>query len=189
LTRVNDFRPRSIRAGTLRKRNAIDRKSASRLEVRSTQLAPRVSIFSNRQRPARLIVSPTQSRRRTSLRKLANSISSTHPTADHRAARRRSALRSHGHAAHDRRRRRRPTFDEHPKTTRPLPNLRWSAPSASSNSEKTVVILLDSSHPLARAYNQVVASSGAPFRAARYGSLHKPKRFFGAARKIEEEVR
>ncbi|HEY1867355.1 MAG TPA: transcription termination factor Rho, partial [Candidatus Cybelea sp.] len=46
---------------------------------------------------------------------------------------------------------------------------------------------LDSITRLARAYNQVVASSGRTLSGGLdTASLHKPKRFFGAARKIEE---
>jgi len=53
--------------------------------------------------------------------------------------------------------------------------------------KRDVVILLDSITRLARAYNQVVASSGRTLSGGLdTASLHKPKRFFGAARKIEE---
>jgi transcription termination factor Rho len=50
-----------------------------------------------------------------------------------------------------------------------------------------VVILLDSITRLARAYNQVVPTSGKVLSGGMDASaLHKPKHFFGAARKIEE---
>ncbi len=50
-----------------------------------------------------------------------------------------------------------------------------------------VVILLDSLTRLARAYNLVEPSSGRTLSGGvDPGALHKPKRFFGAARKIEE---
>ena len=49
-----------------------------------------------------------------------------------------------------------------------------------------VVILLDSLSRLARAYNTVVPSSGKIlYGGVDANALHKPKRFFGAARKIE----
>src|SRR5207302_4544256 len=49
-----------------------------------------------------------------------------------------------------------------------------------------VVILLDSITRLARAYNTVVPSSGKILSGGvDANALHKPKRFFGAARKIE----
>lgn len=50
-----------------------------------------------------------------------------------------------------------------------------------------VVILLDSITRLARAYNQVEPSSGKVLSGGiDSGALHKPKKFFGAARNIEE---
>ncbi|MBN1533980.1 MAG: transcription termination factor Rho, partial [Spirochaetes bacterium] len=50
-----------------------------------------------------------------------------------------------------------------------------------------VVILLDSITRLARAYNQVVPTSGKILSGGvDSNALHKPKRFFGAARNIEE---
>ena len=52
---------------------------------------------------------------------------------------------------------------------------------------KDVVILLDSITRLARAYNQVIPSSGKVLSGGvDSNALHKPKRFFGAARNIEE---
>jgi transcription termination factor Rho len=53
--------------------------------------------------------------------------------------------------------------------------------------KKDVVILLDSITRLARAYNTVVPSSGKVLTGGvDANALHKPKRFFGAARNIEE---
>lgn len=52
---------------------------------------------------------------------------------------------------------------------------------------RDVVILLDSITRLARAYNLVEPSSGRTLSGGvDPGALHKPKRFFGAARKLEE---
>lgn len=52
---------------------------------------------------------------------------------------------------------------------------------------KDVVILLDSLTRLARAYNLVVPASGRTLSGGLDpGALHKPKKFFGAARKMEE---
>ena len=52
---------------------------------------------------------------------------------------------------------------------------------------KDVVILLDSLTRLARAYNTVVPSSGKVLTGGvDANALQKPKRFFGAARKVEE---
>ncbi|HNA79538.1 MAG TPA: transcription termination factor Rho, partial [Turneriella sp.] len=53
--------------------------------------------------------------------------------------------------------------------------------------KRDVVILLDSITRLARAYNQVIPSSGKVLSGGvDSNALHKPKRFFGAARNIEE---
>jgi transcription termination factor Rho len=52
---------------------------------------------------------------------------------------------------------------------------------------RDVVILLDSITRLARAYNTVVPSSGKVLTGGvDANALHRPKRFFGAARNIEE---
>ncbi|MDR1955496.1 MAG: transcription termination factor Rho [Treponema sp.] len=53
--------------------------------------------------------------------------------------------------------------------------------------KKDVVILLDSITRLARAYNQTIPTSGKILSGGvDSNALHKPKRFFGAARNIEE---
>ena len=53
--------------------------------------------------------------------------------------------------------------------------------------KKDVVILLDSITRLARAYNQTVPTSGKVLSGGvDSNALHKPKRFFGAARNVEE---
>ena len=53
--------------------------------------------------------------------------------------------------------------------------------------KKDVVILLDSITRLARAYNSVIPSSGKVLSGGvDSNALHRPKRFFGAARNIEE---
>ena len=53
--------------------------------------------------------------------------------------------------------------------------------------KKDVVILLDSITRLARAYNTVIPSSGKALTGGvDANALHKPKRFFGAARNVEE---
>ena len=53
--------------------------------------------------------------------------------------------------------------------------------------KKDVVIFLDSITRLARAYNQTVPTSGKVLSGGvDSNALHKPKRFFGAARNVEE---
>ena len=66
---------------------------------------------------------------------------------------------------------------------------RWSSrrPSAWSSTARDVVILLDSITRLARAYNTVVPPSGKILSGGvDSNALHKPKKFFGAARNIED---
>ena len=53
--------------------------------------------------------------------------------------------------------------------------------------KKDVVILLDSITRLARAYNTVTPASGKILSGGvDANALHRPKRFFGAARNVEE---
>ena len=53
--------------------------------------------------------------------------------------------------------------------------------------KKDVVILLDSITRLARAYNLVVPASGRTLSGGiDPAAFHRPKRFFGAARNVEE---
>jgi transcription termination factor Rho len=53
--------------------------------------------------------------------------------------------------------------------------------------KKDVIILLDSITRLARAYNLTIPPTGRTLSGGLDpGALHKPKRFFGAARNIEE---
>jgi len=77
------------------------------------------------------------------------------------------------------------TFDERPNAT-------CSAESGHRNSQThgraqtDVVILLDSITRLARAYQHRSTHSGRFSPWCRANALHNPKRFFGAARNIEE---
>lgn len=53
--------------------------------------------------------------------------------------------------------------------------------------KKDVIVLLDSITRLARAYNMVIPASGKTLSGGiDPGALHKPKKFFGSARKLEE---
>jgi len=61
---------------------------------------------------------------------------------------------------------------------------------AAGRDGRDVVILLDSITRLARAYNTVVPTSGRILSGGvDSNALQKPKRFFGAARKIEGAAR
>lgn len=79
------------------------------------------------------------------------------------------------------------TFDENPKNHTRVAEMVIDRAKRLVENKEDVVILLDSLTRLSRAYNLITPTSGKtlsggldPF------SLHKPKRFFGAARNIEE---
>ncbi len=79
------------------------------------------------------------------------------------------------------------TFDEPPENHAKVADMVLERAKRLVEHKKDVVILLDSLTRLARAHNLIVPPSG---RTLSGGvdptALHKPKRFFGAARKIEE---
>ena len=79
------------------------------------------------------------------------------------------------------------TFDELPEHHTKVAEIVLERAKRLAEHKKDVVILLDSITRLARAYNLTIPSSG---RTLSGGfdpvALHKPKRFFGAARNIEE---
>ncbi|ADL13724.1 transcription termination factor Rho [Acetohalobium arabaticum] len=79
------------------------------------------------------------------------------------------------------------TFDEPPKNHIKVSELVLKKAKRLVEQKKDVVILLDSITRLARAYNVNVPSSGRTLSGGLDPTaLHKPKRFFGAARNIEE---
>ena len=78
------------------------------------------------------------------------------------------------------------TFDEPPEQHVKVAELVLESARRLVESGKDVLILLDSITRLSRAYNLVVAPSGRTLSGGLDpSSLHKPKRFFGGARKIE----
>ena len=80
------------------------------------------------------------------------------------------------------------TFDE-PATPVTFKWQKWYLRKAKRSVEhkKDVVILLDSITRLARAYNTVTPASGKILSGGvDANALHRPKRFFGAARNVEE---
>ena len=78
------------------------------------------------------------------------------------------------------------TFDEPPEQHVRISELVLESAKRLVECSKDVVILLDSITRLARAYNLVVPPSGRTLSGGLDpSSLHKPKRFFGGARKIE----
>ena len=78
------------------------------------------------------------------------------------------------------------TFDEVPENHVKVAEMVLERAKRLVEHKKDVVILLDSITRLARAYNLVVPSSGRTLSGGLDpASLHKPKKFFGAARNIE----
>lgn len=79
------------------------------------------------------------------------------------------------------------TFDEMPQHHVKVAEMVLARAKRLAEHGKDVVILLDSITRLARAYNLVVPASGRTLSGGLDpGALHKPKKFFGAARKLEE---
>lgn len=80
------------------------------------------------------------------------------------------------------------TFDEHQTRHIQLAEMTIEKAKRLVETGKDVVILLDSLTRLARAYNTVVPSSGKVLTGGvEANALHKPKRFFGSARKVEDK--
>ena len=189
--RVNDLDPEAIKGRRLfEKGTPIYPNERFKLEVRATQLSTRViDLFCPIGKGQRaLIVSPPKAGKTTLLKNIANSISINHPDAhiiallvDERPEEVTDMQRTvDGEVVAS-------TFDEHPENHTAVAELTMERAKRLVELGKDVVILLDSITRLARAYNQVVASSGRTLSGGLdTASLHKPKRFFGAARKIEE---
>lgn len=79
------------------------------------------------------------------------------------------------------------TFDEPPENHVKIADMLLERAKRLVEHKKDVVILLDSITRLARAHNLVIPTSGRTLSGGiDPASLHKPKRFFGAARNIEE---
>ncbi|MBU5669139.1 transcription termination factor Rho [Peptoniphilus sp. MSJ-1] len=79
------------------------------------------------------------------------------------------------------------TFDENPKNHTKVSEMVIDRAKRLVEQKEDVVILLDSLTRLSRAYNLITPTSGKTLSGGLDPmSLHKPKRFFGAARNIEE---
>lgn len=79
------------------------------------------------------------------------------------------------------------TFDEMPQHHVKVAEMVLARAQRLAEHGKDVVVLLDSITRLARAYNLVIPASGKTLSGGfDPGAFHKPKKFFGAARKIEE---
>jgi transcription termination factor Rho len=134
-----------------------------------------------------LVVSPPKAGKTTILKEIANSIATNHPDVlikvlliDERPEEVTDMERSvKGEVIHS-------TFDEPPEQHVRISELVLDSAKRLVESGKDVVILLDSITRLARAYNLVVPPSGRTLSGGLDpSSLHKPKRFFGGARQIE----
>ena len=189
--KVNDFDPEAIRGRRVfEKGTPIYPQERFKLEVRATQLSTRViDLFCPIGKGQRaLIVSPPKAGKTTLLKNIANAISINHPEAhiiallvDERPEEVTDMQRTiDGEVVAS-------TFDEHPENHTAVAELAMERAKRLVELGKDVVILLDSITRLARAYNQVIPTSGRTLSGGLdTASLHKPKRFFGAARKIEE---
>lgn len=134
-----------------------------------------------------MIVAPPKVGKTTLLKKIANSITTNNPECelivlliDERPEEVTDMKRSiNGDIIYS-------TFDELPEHHVKVAEMVLERAKRLTEQNKDVVILLDSITRLARAYNLVIPSSGRTLSGGLDPSaLHKPKRFFGAARNIE----
>ena len=134
-----------------------------------------------------MIVAPPKVGKTTLLKKIANSISANNPEVelivlliDERPEEVTDMKRSiKGDVIYS-------TFDELPEHHVKVAEMVLERAKRLTEQNKDVVILLDSITRLARAYNLVIPSSGRTLSGGfDPAALHKPKKFFGAARNIE----
>jgi transcription termination factor Rho len=135
-----------------------------------------------------MIVSPPKAGKTTLLKKIAHSISRNYPNVhllvlliDERPEEVTDMQRSiHGEVIYS-------TFDETPEHHTKASELVLERAKRLVEMGEDVVILMDSLTRLARAYNLVIAPTGRTLSGGiDPGALHNPKRFFGAARNIED---
>ena len=136
-----------------------------------------------------IIVAPPKAGKTVLLKKIANSIEQQHPEmemivllVDERPEEVTDMKRSlkRGEVIYS-------TFDEMPQHHVKVAEMVLARAMRLAEHGKDVIILLDSITRLARAYNLVIPASGRTLSGGLDpGALHKPKKFFGAARKLEE---
>jgi transcription termination factor Rho len=135
-----------------------------------------------------MIVSPPKAGKTTLLKSVANAISKNHPEIeiivlliDERPEEVTDMRRSvDGDVVYS-------TFDELPNHHTKVAEIVLERAKRLVEHGKDVVILLDSITRLARAYNLTIPATGRTLSGGLDpGALHKPKRFFGAARNLEE---
>ena len=160
-----------------------------KLETIPTELAMRlIDLMSPIGKGQRgMIVAPPKVGKTTLLKKIANSITTNNPEVelivlliDERPEEVTDMKRSiKGDVIYS-------TFDELPEHHVKVAEMVLERAKRLTEQKKDVVILLDSITRLARAYNLVIPSSGRTLSGGfDPAALHKPKRFFGAARNIE----
>ncbi|WP_025640769.1 transcription termination factor Rho [Schnuerera ultunensis] len=135
-----------------------------------------------------MIVSPPKAGKTTLLKSVANAISKNHPDIeiivlliDERPEEVTDMQRSvDGDVVYS-------TFDELPNHHTKVAEIVLERAKRLVEHGKDVIILLDSITRLARAYNLTIPATGRTLSGGLDpGALHKPKRFFGAARNLEE---
>ncbi len=155
-------------------------------DCRSTRIMDLVSPIGKGQRG--LIVAPPRTGKTVLLQNIANSVSQNHPEAylivlliDERPEEVTDMQRSvKGEVISS-------TFDEPANRHVQVAEMVIEKAKRLVEHKRDVVILLDSITRLARAYNTIIPSSGKILSGGVDAhALHKPKRFFGAARNIEE---
>ncbi|MEG2381282.1 MAG: transcription termination factor Rho, partial [Oscillospiraceae bacterium] len=135
-----------------------------------------------------IIVAPPKAGKTTLLKNIANSITANNPETqlivlliDERPEEVTDMKRSiNGDVIYS-------TFDEEPQNHAKVAEIVLERAKRLVEHKKDVVILLDSITRLARAYNLTISPTGRTLSGGLDpGALYKPKRFFGAARNIEE---
>ncbi|RAP25786.1 transcription termination factor Rho [Candidatus Marinamargulisbacteria bacterium SCGC AG-333-B06] len=187
---INEQSPNSIKTRShFSQLTPVYPETQLKLEIGQTPIAGRIidmlSPIGKGQRS--MIVSPPKAGKTSILKEIANSISINHPEVvikvlliDERPEEVTDMERSvNGEVIYS-------TFDEPPEQHVRISELVLESAKRLVEAQKDVVILLDSITRLARAYNLVVPPSGRTLSGGLDpSSLHKPKRFFGGARKIE----
>ena len=137
-----------------------------------------------------LIVAPPKAGKTTLLKRIANSIETNHPECDlivflvderpEEVTDMKRSLKGDGEVIYS-------TFDERPQHHVKVAEMVLARAQRLAEHGRDVVILLDSITRLARAYNLVEPPSGRTLSGGLDPSaLYKPKKFFGAARNLEE---
>jgi transcription termination factor Rho len=137
-----------------------------------------------------LIAAPPKAGKTTLLKKIANAIEDKHPEVDmivlliderpEEVTDMKRSLKNGGEVIYS-------TFDEQPAHHVKVSEMVLARAKRLAEAKHDVVILLDSLTRMTRAYNMVVPPSGRTLSGGLDpGALYGPKRFFGAARNIEE---